>query len=279
MAFSYSRLLLENTELKIYHRGLDYANSRKIAISKMLNNACIAIAKGKDSYDVSLGFSHIGSLKYLCSCPYFQENTKVICKHIVAAALVWDRLRKVPDPDGETIESLCIPEPTITRKDINKAYADPLHADLEVFRRASDEMRWTRSHARLPLIPRICKKPLKDPGEVKKGISELRAWSRKYSFDPYFCAGEMVAGYCELIRWVASSHSNLSWQEAMRIAQLLVDYHLELIQQTIDDSDGLHEFTEAHLVHFIEIITKKYGPLSTQNQKEIRDILTKITDY
>lgn len=233
--------------------------------------------KSKKTYDVSLGFSRVGSLKYSCSCPYFLENKKVVCKHIIASALLWDRRRKVPDPDEKTIEDLSIPEPTITRKDINKAYSDPLHADLEMLRRAADEMGWTRSHARLPLAPKICKQPLMNYSDVKKAILELRVWSRRYSFDPYFCAGEMVAGFCELIRWVQMSYMNVSLEERVKIAQLLVNYNRELIMETIDDSDGLHEFTEAHLVDFLAKLDEEEMP--TLKREVLRTLLSKITDY
>lgn len=279
MAFSYTRLVLDETELKIYYRGLDYANSKKTTLSRVLNNACTGVVSGTKSYDVALGFSKVGSLKYSCSCPYFQENKKIICKHIIATALIWDRERKVPDPDQKTIEHLCIPEPTITRKDINKAYEDPLRADLEVLRRASDEMGWRRSHARLPLYPRICKQSFKSTLDVKKGISELRSWARRYSFDSYFCAGEMVAGFCELIRWVRKSQNSMTLEVGTDVLKLLVDYHRELIMQTIDDSDGLHEFTETHLLDLIATSTKDKDKLSPQYQKELLETIIKITDY
>ncbi|MDP2944571.1 MAG: SWIM zinc finger family protein [bacterium] len=274
MAFSFSRIILSDTEIQVYYRGLEYADKKKIKIKKLFNNACLAEATGSDMYAVELSFNRVGSPKYSCSCPYYQGHN-IICKHIIGAALVWDRGRKVPDPDDGTVKNLSIPEPPITRKDINNAYEDQLEADLDIIRYAADELRGARRHAKLPLAPQVC---LLSPGDIKKGITEIKSWARRSSYDPYFCAGEMVAGFCELVRSVRKSLERFSSEELVVAAEQLSGYHHELITGTIDDSDGLHEFSEAHLTDLFDEILCRPSLTGAQALK-ITEVKDDVTDY
>jgi hypothetical protein len=274
MAFSFSRIILSDTEMQVYYRGLEYADKKKIKIKKLFNNACLAEAIGSDIYAVGLGFNRAGSPKYSCSCPYYQEHN-IVCKHIIGAALVWDRGREVPDPDDETVKNLSIPESPIIRKGINNAYEDPLEANLDIIRYAADEFKGSRCHAKLPFAPQVC---LLSPGDIKKGITEIKSWARRSSYDPYFCAGEMVAGFCELIRSVRKSLGRFSSEELVVVAEQLSGYHHELITGTIDDSDGLHEFSEAHLADlFNEILCRP--SLTGAQVSRITKAKDKIFDY
>jgi len=275
MAFSYARIILDNTEIKIYYRGFELASANKIEIQEIGNNFCRALAKGTDSYEVSLGFSRVGSPKYSCTCPYFTQN-KSLCKHIIGTALVWDRSRGVPDPDEDTIKTLTIPEPDFTSKDINAAYKNPLNANLDVLR--VDPTGWMRSHARLPEKPSICNLSNCNVKSVKNGISELKSWTRKYNYDLYFCAGEMMAGFCELIRWVKIHSLKLSSDDLLLAIKFMADFHHELILERIDDSDGLHIYSEAHLYDLINSLVRN-TQLSPQQTQEIKNIKLKIEDY
>lgn len=218
--FSYTRIILEDTEQKIYERGLDYANRNKVKLIDILNNGCSAVVSGTKKYDVHLGFSRVGSPKYSCACEYFSSynSDKITCKHIIGTALAWDRSRNVPDPDQETIKQLCIPEPDFTQKDINKAYKDPLNANLEILR--ADPTGWMRPHARLPKKPKICLSNNCNFKTIRKGLSELKAWTRKYNYDYYFCAGEMIAGFCELLHWVKKNLQKNNSEDQIKFIKL-----------------------------------------------------------
>ena len=275
--FSYTRIILDNTELAIYRRGLEYANKKKIRLISVTNNGCQAIADGSQNYEISLGFSHVGSPKFSCSCPYFSEHkTKIVCKHIIGSSLIWDRSRNIPDPDKGTIDNLVIPEPDFTAKDINAAFKDPLIANLDILR--ADPAGWMRPHARLPIKPKVCNESALTVEIIKQGISELRAWSRKSNFDPYFCAGEIMAGFCELMRFIKSKFNSLSLEDKIKTLKILADFHHELILEKIDDSDGLHDFSEAHLFDLVnEFIVK--NKLNTLQKETLDSIRAKIKDY
>jgi len=79
-------------------RGFDYVRRGKVQITHTRNNGCDASARGTYVYIIKLGFSRIGEPSYSCSCPYYSDS-KLICKHIIGAALVWDRFRNIPDPE------------------------------------------------------------------------------------------------------------------------------------------------------------------------------------
>jgi len=274
MSFSFVRIILDSTEKAVYERGFKYANQEKIKIIEQGNNYCKANVFGQETYQVELGFKRTGSPKFSCTCKYFELN-KSTCKHIIAAALVWDRSRKVPDPEMETVEQSCIPEPDFTSKDINQAYRDPINANLDILR--ADPTGWMRPHANLPKAPNICQDKLTNVGQVKTGISELRSWTRKYKYDTYFCAGEMMAGFCELIRWVTTSIDNFGLNDKLIIATLLSSFHHELILERIDDSDGIHIFSEAQLENLLKIISK--DDLGKKGEPELLKIKNQIYNY
>ncbi|MDO8513274.1 MAG: SWIM zinc finger family protein [bacterium] len=276
--FSYTRIILDNTELSIYQRGLEYVNKKKVKLTSIINNGCQATASGSRNYEITLGFSRVGSPKYSCSCPYFSEHKKVVCKHIIGTSLAWDRSRSVPDPDEETLEVLCIPEPIFSHKDINEAYNNPLTANLDVIRIAADESGWSRPHAHLPIKPQVCNHTTLELTDINKGISELRAWARKYNFDPYFCAGEIMAGFCELIRFTKFKFDTLNLDDKIKATVLLANFHHELIMEKIDDSEGLHEFSETHLYDLVSELTNNQKLNQTQI-KALELIKHKIDDY
>lgn len=275
MSFSFTRIILDKTEKVVYDRGLDYAKKGKVKLTTIGNNFCKGKAFGQEQYDVELGFKRTGSPKFYCSCQYYALN-KLACKHIIALALVWDRSRNVPDPDLKTIQQLAIPEPDFSSKDINLAYKDPINANLEVLR--ADPTGWMRPHARLPEKPSTCNSNEFNVENIKKALSEIRAWSRKYNYDYYFCAGEMIAGYCELIRWIMPNVDALPEDDLIKVLELLVDFHLELIMEKIDDSDGLHVFNEAHLFKIFEL-AEESRRLKIKSLENLKQLKNKITDY
>jgi hypothetical protein len=258
MAFSFSRILLSDVEYKIYERAQEYCRPQITRIVQRSNAACCAVVKGTHGYEVKLGFKKIGSPKYACDCPY-AESGDTICKHILAAAIMWDAERDVPAPTEQDARAICQAAPRITRADITTAYKNPLKADLDVLRFAADEMgRWSRPHASLPQMPKFSAEPWTalTVKEFKSACDAIASWERRRGYDFYFCAGEMVAAFCTVLRAVMerlpdaspssllSSSSPLICAEVLRAAQI---FNRELILELIDDSDGLHDFTEAHL--------------------------------
>lgn len=284
MSFSFTRILLDDTELEIFRRGVVYATEQKISpatFETVSNNGCRALVQGGGTrpYEVALGFKHTGSPKFICTCPYNQQY-KVPCKHIVATALIWDRSRAVPDPTDELAQELCVPPPRITGADITRAFKDPLHADLTIIREATDERRWTRPHQRLPDKPRSCLEPFIDLMQIRRARRELESWARRAKFDPYFCAGETMAAYCELARWVRSGIETLAKNISQQIAcaDALIELHRVVVMELIDDSDGLHKFSEAHLKDLLQHISGRTD-LTTKQLEEIERLKNRIEEY
>ncbi|MEK7185536.1 MAG: SWIM zinc finger family protein [Patescibacteria group bacterium] len=280
--FSFTRIILSETYQEIYGRGLEYYKKDRSKILSTTNNSCSAIVKGTDTYTVQLGFRKIGSPKYDCSCQYMvsQTRNKNPCKHIIATSLAWDVMRKVSIPDQDSVGSLSIAPSEISHKDLQIAYGNPLQADLKVIRIAADELgTWSRPHARLPDIPKVCKEKIVSMSGIKNGLAEIRLWSHKSTYDLYFCAGEMVAAFCELVRWAKSHIVEVEINEKVEIIELITHFHKELIFELIDDSEGLHIFTEAHADDLIETIMKDSEQFTAAQHTKLRNIKAMITEY
>ncbi|MBM4402338.1 MAG: SWIM zinc finger family protein [Candidatus Cloacimonetes bacterium] len=257
--------LLYRTYLESWKKGEKYADEGKVEIEKFDDKSVIAHVAGTKLYETKLSFRGSG-ISRNCSCPVSD-----FCKHMVAVAILWDELRGIQRPTAVVVESKAIPPPLISRADINKAYADPVNADLNVIRLAVDDYALSpRPHARLPNAPHFdanLKQPL-TLTEVKKAWSEIKSWSRKSTYDYYFCAGEMVAAFCETMRMIIS---RLEYSDILELAKILRSaqkFHYELIMELVDDSDGLHEFTEAHLDELYGLIKKKINQIEEKNKVE-----------
>ena len=236
--------LLYRTFLETWRRGEKYANEGRVKIFNSSDKRVLAKVAGAQIYEVVLEF-RTGGLSRKCSCP-----VKDLCKHMVAVAIVWDESLGIPRPAANNVEQTAIPPPLVSRADINRAYNDPLSADLEILRLAGDEMgSWSRPHARLPNIPRFnteLTRPL-SLKEIKLVFSEINQWTRRSKFDPYFCAGETVAAFCEVLRIVKQRLLSTAPEIAVEILLGAQRFHYKIILEFIDDSDGLHIFNEAHL--------------------------------
>ena len=216
MAFSFARIILSDTDIDIYDRGLEYFKKKKVFFKNIGNAGCTAEVQGTQNYEVKLEFHKIVSPKYSCNCPFFQTHSK-ICKHIIAASIAWDAQRNVPMLEEDLVESACLAPSKITRRDITKAFNNPLEANLEIIRRATDEMgNWSRPHAQLPLRPRVCEKKLENPIQFEKALQEIESWYSRDKYDYYFCAGEMVAGFCEVMRWMKQSWNTFLHEVQMK---------------------------------------------------------------
>lgn len=237
---SASRMLLYRTYQESWKRGEDYVKKGKVKLLRFDQKTAEGIAYGTETYQVKLEFKSGGiSRSYTCPVNDF-------CKHMVALAIIWDIKRGITKPTPQEIENEAIPPPLVSHADVMKAFSNPINADLDVIRIAADERGWSRPHARLPQKPRSMQEKL-DYNIIKKSLTEIRSWSRRSNFDTYFCAGEMMAAFCEVIRETTKQWSGLDSSEKNKILKLLEEFENELIFEMIDDSDGLHEFSQAHL--------------------------------
>ncbi len=97
--------LLHRATQKVWHRGMEIQN--KVTISDMKAKTFAATVKGTQDYTVKLVMKRT-NVDTSCTCPFRGPG---VCKHIVAAALVWDREDKGVSPLEEIdIKHDCMPE-------------------------------------------------------------------------------------------------------------------------------------------------------------------------
>ena len=273
---SATQALLYRTYFETWQRGEKYAGQNKVKINFYDDKKVEADVLGTKKYQTILEFKGNG-LSRNCTCP-----VRDFCKHMVALSIIWDEVRGLSKPTKGEIEAETIPPPLVSSSEIEDAYADPVNADLEIIRMAASEFGFDSkkkfSHARLPLKPKF-NENFKEPlaiTEVKKAFSEIRSWSKKSNYDLYFCAGEMVAGFCELMRIIKERLNCSDPLICAGILQLAQKFHYELILELIDDSDGLHEFTEAHLQDIYMIL--KNAPLKKEERKILNEKLKEFDE-
>lgn len=235
--------LLYRTYLETWERGEKYANEGRVEVVHADEKSVSAVVRGTKSYKTSLAFRG-GGISRSCSCPVSD-----FCKHLVAVAIVWDERRGFSRPDKDQIEEEAIPPPPVSRAQISQLFRDPLHADLEVLRLASESGLWVRPHARLPNMPAFSKDEMAPltVAEVRKAFSEISRWSNFRTFDPYFCAGEMIAAFCEVLRVIKARLASTPPLVSADILRESQKFHYRIVLEMIDGSDGVHIFNEAHL--------------------------------
>ncbi|MDA2918805.1 hypothetical protein MYX76_04815 [Desulfobacterota bacterium AH_259_B03_O07] len=244
-------LLITRTYTEIWERGEEYAKSGRVRIASSNEREVEAFVKGTELYKVKLKFSGAGISKN-CNCPYSHGASAKHspCKHMIAVAILWDESKGIEPPSKDEIEFETIPPPLVTRSQYVALFKSPLKADLELLRIAAEEIgSWSRPHSRLPNMPKFSSnenEPLSIK-EIRKSFREIASWTNRRRYDYYFCAGEMVAAFCEVMRLVKKRLRVSSPLETAEIIREAQKFHYELVMGLIDDSDGLHEFTEAHL--------------------------------
>ena len=250
-------LLLNKTSEVMWRRGEAYANSHKVSLLQRHEEETEAVAKGTKPYAVHLKFSGSG-MSRSCTCPYQGD----VCKHMVATAIVWDEARGLARPSTKDIETATIPPPLVTRAQIHAVFASPLKADLDVLRLAPESRGWSRPHSRLPTHPTFETNtaiPVTRQ-EVRKAFHEIERWTNRNTYDPYFCAGEMIAAFCEVLRIMKTRLAATSPLVAASVLREAQKFHYALIMSLIDDSDGHWQITEAHLHEMYEFLSKKSVP-------------------
>jgi len=244
-------LLLKKVGREIWRRGEGYASGGRVEITSQEDAQVLAVVQGTHAYQVSVMFVPNG-ISQKCDCPYYTDQGYV-CKHIVAVAIVWDGLRGIPSPPNHLVEVATVSPPRMSRRDIGELFRKPLKADLEEVRILAEETALggrARPHSRLPKAPKKLNTGAETPissREISACFTEVRSWSRRKGFDPYFCAGEMVAAFCELLRVLAMRLPVSDKAEAVQILLNLQEFNREMVNEMIDDSQGNRVFTEAHL--------------------------------
>jgi hypothetical protein len=236
---------------EIWRRGEQYALASRVEITSHDDKQILAVVRGTDRYKVSIKFAPNG-ISQNCDCPYY-SGQGYVCKHIVAVAIVWDGKRGISPPADEMVEMATVPPPKLSRRDISELFRRPLDVDLEQVRMLADVTALGgrgRPHSELPQRPKKLITGADVPltaGEIRACLTEIRSWSRRKSFDPYFCAGEMVAALCELLRLVVIRLPVSNKAEAVQILMNLQKFNREMVTEMIDDSQGNRVFSEAHL--------------------------------
>jgi len=270
-------LLMKKTYTDVWMRGKKYAEDDHVEIISLDDKCVEAVVKGTESYHVSLNFPGSGISKK-CTCPYAagSEARHAACKHMVAVAITWDKKRGLPSPDAKKIEAYTIPPSINPRAQVKELFAKPLQANLESLRTLVDRRgSWSRPHSKLPFMPYFlddAKVPL-DKKELEEAFKEMTSWTHRVKYDPYFCAGEMVAAYCEVMR---SIKRRIPISDPLTVASIIIaaqKFHYKLVMELIDSSDGLHIFTEAHLEDVFKAVkdiaeNKKTDPEITAMLKE-----------
>ena len=232
-------LLITRTYKEIWERGGEYANSDRVKIATSNDKGVEAFVKGTELYSVDLKFSG-GGISKKCNCPYSHGAAAkhLPCKHLIAVAIVWDEMRGLKRPSSEEVELETIPPPFVTRSQHAESFRNPLKADLELLRIAAEEIgTWSRPHSRLPNMPHFSANR-NEPLSVK----EICNWERRKRYDYYFCAGEMIAAFCDEMRLVKKRLSVTSPLIAAEVLREAQEFHYKLVMELIDDSDGLHLF-------------------------------------
>ena len=259
MVNSAAHAMLNKTTSEVWRRGEAYADGGKVAVVQWDDRGIEATVAGTSSYQVSLRLAGSGFTRR-CTCPY--AASRGICKHLVAVALAWDARRGLPRPTAQEVEQLTIPPPEISRRQINALFAEPLHADLDLLRSYVESGSWVREHSRLPNAPRIKNDPAQpiSISELERALGTIQRWAERSLYDPYFCAGEMMAAFCEVLRAIRARIGATPPVLAAEVLLVSQQFHRTLVLELIDDSDGLHEFGEAHLDDLLAVMKGRSLP-------------------
>jgi uncharacterized Zn finger protein len=283
MVQSAAHAMLEKTTIEIWRRGEAYADGGKVSVVHWDDRGIEATVAGTSSYQVSLHKAPNGFTRR-CDCPYAGGSSgKVICKHLVAVALAWDARRGLPRPTLQEVEQLTIPPPEISRRQINALFADPLHADLDLLRAAVEAGSWVREHNPLPNAPRMKTNPAQpiSISELRRAFGTIQRWTNRSLYDLYFCAGEMMAAFCEVLRIIRARIEATPPPVAAEALVVAQRFHRTLVLELIDDSDGLHIFGEAHLDGLFAAIKNRTVPPDQRAivQKQLKSFEAGRGDY
>jgi hypothetical protein len=264
MKKSASEILLPKTYKEIWKRGEEYADRDRVEIDRKKTDDKILVARvrGKNKYRVVLKFAGNG-IKKQCNCAYSEGGppSRPACKHMVAAAISWDENRRIERPSRKDIDSHTLAPPPISRQGIINLFKNPLKADLDKLRILVEySSSVPQPHARLPNSPKIrgdARKALKI-SEIKKAFLEMEKWTKRSLYDPYFCAGEMSAAFCELLDVIKKRMIKTEIKEMLAIILVCVDWFYKKFNQRVDIIEGVWLFPAVRIGNILSILLKKY---------------------
>lgn len=250
--------LLSRATQKVWRRGMEIQN--KVIISDMKAKTFSAIVNGTQDYTVKLVMKRT-NVDTSCTCPFRGPG---VCKHVVAAAIVWDEKRGIKRPDERDVIKSCMPEPDNSgRNRLKEMYKDPRNVNLAELRNIWEIIgAWTRPHAKIPeempidiMQPYFSKEEaIKD---LKQDFKRLMKPVKLRNYDPYFCAPGMIANFCRII-------GNLRLQLQFTSPAICIDallyaqqFHNKELMRAIDDSEGMRVFSEAYLDDLYDSIAEE----------------------
>jgi hypothetical protein len=265
MAKSASEILLPRTYKEIWKRGEEYVDRGRVELVKKETNdiKAKAFVYGKEKYAVVLKFTKNGIIKQ-CGCAYSLDGppSRPACKHMAAAAIYWDEFRHIKRPSKKDIDLHTIAPAPISRQGIINLFKNPLKADLDKVRIVAEYASWRpQPHARLPNAPKINSDPRKGLKiiEVRKAFVEMEKWTKRSLYDPYFCAGEMSAAFCELLDVIKKRMDKSEPREVILIMALCVDWFYKRFSKLIDGIEGVWIFPPVRIGNIVSILLKRHS--------------------
>lgn len=262
MLKSASEILLPRTYKEVWKRGEEYVDNAKVRAKIFDDKKIEAVVKGKKDYKVILKFTKTGIIKQ-CDCAYSLGGplARPACKHMVAVAIYWDESQRILRPSKKDIDLHTIAPAPISRQSIINLFKNPLKADLDKLRIINEYTSWRpQPHARLPNVPKInsdARRALKT-AEIKKAFSEMEKWTQRSLYDPYFCAGEMSAAFCELLDVIKKRMYKTNPKEMILIMVLCVDWFYCKFNKLIDGIEGVWIFPPVRIGNLVFILIKRY---------------------
>lgn len=262
MKKSAAEILLPRTYKEVWKRGEFYVGAKRVKIIKADDQQAKMAVNGEKKYSVILKFSRDGIIKQ-CNCAYSLNGPQArpACKHMVAAAIYWDEKREILRPSQKDIDSHTLTPAPISRQGIINLFKKPLKADLDKVRIIAEYSSWRpQPHARLPNIPKISQDARRalNAAEVKKALMEMEKWTERSLYDPYFCAGEMSAAFCELLDIIKKRADKTASKEIILIIALCVDWFYRKFNKLIDGIEGVWIFPPVRIGNLAHILMKGY---------------------
>ncbi|MBI5138368.1 MAG: SWIM zinc finger family protein [Candidatus Vogelbacteria bacterium] len=274
---SASQLLLSYAYEETWYRGEEYADKKLARLQKYDTKSVQAKVSGTKSYEVLLRFAG-SSVSRECSCPYVGGD---VCKHMVAVAIIWDEKRGLSRPTHEMVAGETITPPFISMTQITSAYKNPLTCDLEIVRMsASERAAESRAHLRLPLRPPFLNDSEKavSLSETKRAFREISRWTMREGYDQYYCGGEVVAAFCEVLRSVLRREKS---SQPKIIADVLIEaqnFHETLLNDLVDVRDGIEIFGSAHMNELYQLLDREIKKMNSADQIYVEKQLAVFDD-
>ena len=262
MIKSAAEILLPRTYKEVWKRGEFYVSAKRVKIIKADERQARIAVSGEKKYNVILKFSGDGIVKQ-CDCAYSKggPQARPACKHMVAAAIFWDESRGILRPSRKDIDLHTLAPAPISRQGIINLFKRPLQADLDKVRIIAEYSSWRpQPHARLPNMPKLSQDARRalDIKEVRKALLEMEKWTGRSLYDPYFCAGEMSAAFCELLEAIRKRMDKTEAKEIILIIALCVDWFYRKFNKLIDGIEGVWIFPPVRIGNLTHILIKRY---------------------